>query len=101
MRCDVDPVAGAERHHLAVREAQPCGTREHQHEFRLVLIVPETFGTGLAARHDALDAHNVTTSQPLDDLAGIGGGEVAQQVHVVVPWRLAVSVAATARFQPA
>ena len=97
MRRDVDPVAGAERQQFAVGETQPRRAGENQHEFRPVLVVPETLGARLPVRHDALDAHRPVAGQPLDDFAGGGDREVAQQVHAL----LAAKVAATARFHPA
>src|SRR5579859_2189452 len=98
MRGDVDPVAGAKRHDIAVGKTEPGCAGQHHYEFGLVLVVPEPGRAHLATRDNALNPHGSARDQTLDDLAGAGAGvgQITQQVH-----RRPASVASTARRQPA
>src|SRR6185437_11536098 len=94
---DLDGVAGRERaRRFLVGEAEASRAGEEDDEFGFVLVVPEPVGAGLAVREDALDADRVSGRQGLDDLVGLGRGQVAEQVHRPA----AARTPATARRQP-
>lgn len=82
VRGDVEAVAGGKRSGVAlVGKAQARGTRQQQHPFAFVLVVPEAGRAGVAKRHDALDPDPGPAQQFVDGLGLATGGNGREKVH--------------------
>lgn len=68
MGADVDPIARVQFDGLLlVDQSQSGGTLEHDHPFRLILVMPEPWWRGLTARDDSLDTKTIGFKERVEE----------------------------------